>query len=111
MNSANNGGKWIRQERRYAIYYRDKHSCSYCGKQIKELKDYTLDHIKPQELGGSNRSSNLVTACKACNSAKQAKPLRAFLDCLKSKYGIDPEEVKKRIRRRTRRKLVNGSKF
>jgi hypothetical protein len=55
-------------------------------------------------LGGTNSETNLVCCCKSCNSAKQAKPLRAFLACLAAR-GIDTSEVPARIRRRTRRSI------
>jgi hypothetical protein len=104
-NAANNGGKWIRQDKRLAIYLRDGLCCAYCGAAM-EMGDalLTLDHVTPQELGGSNKETNLVTCCKSCNSSKQDKPVKAFLACL-AERGVDVSEVPKRIRRVTRRKL------
>ena len=114
-NKADNGSKWIRSERRWGIYRRDEYCCIYCGKKMphrfdgeKEVLDgskFTLDHFRPVELGGSNDSGNLGTACKCCNSSKQAKSLGDFLVWLEETRGVDPAEIKARIRRNTRRKV------
>lgn len=104
-NCANNGGKWIRSEKRRAIYLRDKLTCTYCERDLMdEMKLATLDHVTPQEFGGTNHESNLVLACKACNSAKGAKSKGEFLKTLE-KQGVDVNSIAARVRRRTRRKL------
>lgn len=43
--------------------------CVYCGKKSQRL---TQDHIIPLSQGGSHTASNIVPACKPCNSRKQA---------------------------------------
>jgi len=43
------------------------YTCAYCGKQGVPFE---LDHQVPRSRGGSNRASNLVLACHACNQAK-----------------------------------------
>jgi 5-methylcytosine-specific restriction endonuclease McrA len=48
------------------ILKRDNHTCQYCG--IKE--NLTLDHLIPKSKGGKTTWTNLVTACKSCNSRK-----------------------------------------
>jgi len=68
--------------------------------------ELTLDHVVPQLLGGTNQETNLVCCCKACNSAKQDKTLRAFLRYLRSR-GVDTGKVAARVRRRTARSLLN----
>lgn len=35
--------------------------------------DVTLDHLNPRSLGGTHETTNLVTACRSCNSSWQAK--------------------------------------
>ena len=75
-NAANGGGKWITPKRRRAIYLRDDLKCCYCGAGIEDEIIFTIDHLIPQELGGTNVTKNLVTACKSCNSAKGTKGLR-----------------------------------
>jgi len=44
--------------------------CAYCGKEITDEGDLTLDHVVPLSKGGKNSSDNLVIACKACNGEK-----------------------------------------
>ena len=49
------------------------HRCVYCGKKPQRL---TMDHITPLVNGGSHTKSNIVPACKNCNSKKgRGKPL------------------------------------
>jgi len=66
----------ISKKVRAAIYSRDNHRCYYCASTF----DLTIDHKVPQVIGGSSHASNLVTACKPCNSAKCAKPVSLFLE-------------------------------
>lgn len=51
---------------RHNIFKRDNGKCQYCGTS----KDLTLDHVIPRSKGGESTWTNLVTACKRCNSAK-----------------------------------------
>jgi 5-methylcytosine-specific restriction endonuclease McrA len=51
---------------RQNIFKRDNFECQYCGTR----KDLTLDHVIPSSKGGQHTWSNLVTACKRCNSLK-----------------------------------------
>ncbi len=55
--------KWIR-------------ACAYCGATGVPLN---IDHIRPRSRGGSNRVSNLCTACIPCNQAKCNRPVEEFL--------------------------------
>lgn len=70
------GSKWIRPAKRLAIYLRDGFRCAYCGEDLRGAapSEVTLDHLVPRCEGGSNHETNLVTACKSCNSARGAKP-------------------------------------
>jgi 5-methylcytosine-specific restriction endonuclease McrA len=72
------GSKWIRREKRLAIYLRDGLACCYCGATLEDGAELSLDHIRPYSKGGSNEASNLVTCCKRCNSARGNRPLRVF---------------------------------
>lgn len=69
-------GRWIRVEKRLAVYVRDSFRCLYCGTDLRHAApaDVTLDHLLPRSAGGSNEATNLVTACRSCNSARGAKP-------------------------------------
>ena len=51
---------------RQNIFKRDGFSCQYCGIG----SDLTLDHVLPKSRSGKSTWSNLVTACKSCNSRK-----------------------------------------
>jgi 5-methylcytosine-specific restriction endonuclease McrA len=46
--------------------------CAYCGNRIPR-KNRTLDHVVPLSKGGRHSVSNLVMACRSCNSAKGAR--------------------------------------
>ena len=68
------GAKWIRRERRLALYLRDGFRCVYCGVTLCDHKpdDITLDHVDPRAIFESldHSNGNLVTACLSCNVAK-----------------------------------------
>ncbi|NQZ78251.1 MAG: HNH endonuclease [Ekhidna sp.] len=51
---------------RQNIFKRDSGKCQYCG----TTKDLTIDHVIPRSRGGKSTWTNLVTACKKCNSKK-----------------------------------------
>ena len=51
---------------RQNVFKRDGFECQYCGSK----KDLTLDHLIPRSKGGKSSWTNLVTACKTCNSKK-----------------------------------------
>lgn len=44
--------------------------CGYCG-QPTLPRHLTMDHRVPLVRGGRSTKSNLVAACKACNTAKK----------------------------------------
>jgi len=46
------------------------HRCAYCGAPGVALSP---DHVVPLARGGSNTLSNVVPACRECNSRKQAR--------------------------------------
>lgn len=56
---------------RYEILRRDNHACRYCGGIAPDVA-LTVDHVVPVSLGGTDDSSNLVTACKDCNAGKSS---------------------------------------
>ena len=99
-NGKYQGSKWIRRERRLAIYLRDGLACAYCGASIEEdAATLTLDHILPYSQGGSNASKNLVTACQKCNSSRGdrsvadfAQALAAYLD-----HGLTANQIARSI--------------
>jgi hypothetical protein len=95
--------KWITKHKRWLLYALHEFTCAYCGKSLVDLSDpfLTLDHIVPIELGGSHKADNLVTACRACNSAKEKRSLRCFLSYLDAQ-GVDTQVIRKRIKSQRR---------
>jgi 5-methylcytosine-specific restriction endonuclease McrA len=59
--------KWPRSYKFYRlrVLARDNYTCVYCGKRAE-----TVDHVIPQNYGGSDLPSNLVAACWECNNLK-----------------------------------------
>jgi len=53
-----------------------QHQCAYCSATNIRLE---MDHVHARSKGGSNRVSNLVIACRACNEAKADQSIEAFL--------------------------------
>lgn len=51
------------------VIARDGHRCRYCG----ATDDLTIDHLIPRCRGGNDKPSNLVVACRSCNSSKGAR--------------------------------------
>ncbi|MFZ3493900.1 RNA-guided endonuclease IscB [Streptomyces sp. 5.8] len=51
-------------------------ACAYCGATGVPLN---IDHIHPRSRGGSDRISNLCTACIPCNQKKGNAPVEVFL--------------------------------
>ena len=92
---AANGGKWIRQERRLAIYLRDGLACCWCGEGIEDGAVLTLEHARPHSHGGGSRSENLITACRRCNSSRGTRPLAAFARAVAEylDHGADPVRI------------------
>lgn len=65
------------------IYKRDGHSCQYCGSR----DNLTLDHVQPRSRGGKLSWTNLVTACRRCNSLKGDRtPEEANMPLLNQPY-------------------------
>lgn len=57
--------------------------CAYCEKPVK-IKDRTIDHVVSLRKGGSHSASNLVMACKSCNSSKQDMAPEEFIKRIKT---------------------------
>lgn len=51
---------------RQNVFKRDNFECVYCGTR----RELTLDHVMPSSRGGTHSWTNLVTACKRCNTRK-----------------------------------------
>ena len=64
-------GESYRQHRSFVLGIHGE-KCFYCGAVNERLQ---LDHVVPRSRGGSDDPSNLVPACKPCNTSKGAKLL------------------------------------
>ena len=52
------------------VFLRDRYVCQYCGVQMKDL---TLDHVKPRRQDGVHSWENIVSACGPCNRRKAGR--------------------------------------
>jgi 5-methylcytosine-specific restriction endonuclease McrA len=59
--------RFQRKLSKFEVFNRDKYTCQYCGRQVREL---TLDHVVPRRLGGEHSWENIASACKVCNRRK-----------------------------------------
>jgi hypothetical protein len=58
------------------LFGRDRYVCAYCGGHFPNFHNLSRDHIVPKSRGGENIWTNVVTACKDCNSKKGSKTLK-----------------------------------
>ena len=83
---------------RRAVFYRDKFTCQYCGKQSRSL---TLDHILPRSRGGPHEWENVTSACIPCNHRKAGStPLEAGMR-LRRRPGVPRPDPYSLFRQRT----------
>jgi hypothetical protein len=54
---------------KYRLFLRDRHICGYCGGRFAE-SELTVEHILPVSRGGRSLWTNVVTACRSCNTRK-----------------------------------------
>jgi hypothetical protein len=55
-----------RRKWRQSIKEEWDYQCAYCGSE----ENLTLDHITPRSKGGTDRVTNVLCACKECNTSK-----------------------------------------
>ena len=64
------------------LFKRDAHLCLYCGVRFQP-QQLSRDHVRPFYLGGQDRWTNVVTACRRCNNHKANRtPEQAGLQLL-----------------------------
>lgn len=98
------GSKWIRKEKRLAIYMRDGFRCIYCNRHFERMKDrLQLDHLIPWSKGGTNDESNLVTCCKPCNVARGDQTVEEFVHQFAKGSAKKGQTILKRIAEATSR--------
>lgn len=90
-------GKTARQ-----IKARDGHACVYCRATAESSGAHLhLDHLTPRSHGGADVAANLVTACRRCNTARQALTLSQWAAYAASLgLVISPRAVRAQARRR-----------
>jgi len=54
------------------LFLRDGNLCMYCGDEFPD-GHLTRDHVIPLSRGGDDRWSNVVAACKHCNTRKGSR--------------------------------------
>jgi len=59
----------VTKRTRFEVLRRDEHTCQYCGQKAPDIALH-VDHVIPVALGGSDDPSNLVAACRDCNTGK-----------------------------------------
>lgn len=52
-----------------ALFRRDRNLCLYCGNRFPE-SSLSRDHVQPISRGGRDSWTNVVTACRRCNTRK-----------------------------------------
>jgi 5-methylcytosine-specific restriction endonuclease McrA len=62
--------------------------CSYCGSEAD-----SVDHVLPRSRGGTSKRTNLVAACRKCNSQKGAKTPEQWREALLKKRSIARQEA------------------
>lgn len=93
-------GKVARQ-----IAARDGHCCVYCGATAATSGAHLhLDHLTPRSHGGLDVATNLVMACRRCNSARQAMTVAQFAAYASVVYGLT--FTARGIRAQARRRLA-----
>lgn len=60
---------------RREIFERDGWRCHYCN----SMEHLTVDHVVPRSRGGTDDASNLVAACRPCNTAKKDRHYEEFV--------------------------------
>ena len=79
-------GAGITQDKRQAVWDKTAGCCWYCGAQTTPAafgasprpEDFCIDHQTSWDEGGTHHLSNLVPACRTCNSRKGTKSLDDF---------------------------------
>ena len=63
---------------RFNVFLRDRFKCQYCGDKFPS-SELSFDHVIPRAKGGVTEWSNIVAACRPCNTRKDRfliKPIR-----------------------------------
>ena len=70
----------------HELFRRDGRLCMYCGREYPEYR-MTRDHVVPLSQGGHDVWSNVVSACRPCNTHKGGRtPEQARMSLLAVPY-------------------------
>lgn len=64
------------------VYAKSLGRCWYCGSELAPFSSWEVEHQIPRSKGGANDLSNLVAACRQCNSRKSNRDLSEYEDYL-----------------------------
>lgn len=82
------------------IAARDGHACVYCGATAASSGAHLhLDHLTPRSAGGVDEATNLVLACRSCNSRRQDLPLATWAKVAASKLTFTARSIRAQARR------------
>ena|SRR5690606_32671193 len=85
------------------IAERDGHRCAYCGATAAQSGAHLhLDHLQPRSAGGEDVATNLVLACRRCNSARRNLTVARWAVYARVKFGLtfSPHSIRAQARRR-----------
>lgn len=61
----------ISDETKRAVRERARYLCEYCHSSERlSASHFTIDHVTPKSLGGSDEPENLALACRRCNERR-----------------------------------------
>jgi 5-methylcytosine-specific restriction endonuclease McrA len=73
---------------KHRLFIRDRQVCAYCGGRFSE-GELTVEHILPVSRGGRHEWTNVVTACRSCNTRKgNRRPEEAHMPLLYVPYAV-----------------------
>ncbi len=73
---------------KHRLFARDRQVCAYCGSHYSE-GDLTVEHITPVSRGGRHEWTNVVTACRSCNTRKgNRRPEEAHMPLIYVPYAV-----------------------
>ncbi len=77
---------------KHRLFARDRQICGYCGGHFAD-GDLTVEHILPVSRGGQHDWTNVVTACRSCNTRKGSRtPEEAHMPLLYVPYRVSRNE-------------------
>ncbi len=73
---------------KHRLFVRDRQVCAYCANRFAEA-DLTVEHIVPVSRGGRHGWTNVVTACRSCNTRKgNRRPEEANMPLIYVPYAV-----------------------